>query len=266
MAKKYMTIIASVMFAALFISSCSLKQTGTSDTSASPQVVNYTVEAKTDNSVQNIISVVGTGSAKARPDLISFRIGIEEIAETTSAALSEANRKLNAIYTVLEKHNIAKENAVTSSITIGPRTKYNSETRTDELIGQAVSETVVVSIEGIASDNEVRLANIIDELGLISGIRINSISFSVKDKESLYREARKNATFNALAKADDYASGLGITVKEIKSITEGSIETPYPYVNDRIMYAAKATDESYSSIISSGEYEVSVKVTLVATI
>lgn len=267
MDRKHKIIIAGILFTLLFVSSCSVKTSDASAMAANPQVVNYTIEADSKTPVQNTISVVGIGSAKARPDLISFRIGIDEVAETTSDALLNANKKINSIYSVLEKNGVKKENAVTSSITIGPRTKYNSETRTDELVGQAVSQTVLVTIEGAASDNEERLANIIDELGLISGIKINSINFSVKDTESLYREARKKATFNALSKADDYASGLGITVKEIKSITEGSSETPYPYVNDRVMFAAsKVQDESYSSVISSGEFEVSVKVTLVATI
>lgn len=268
MDRKNKTILVSIFLVlVIFASSCGAKDESETETAATPQVVNYTIEASSKTPSENIISVVGVGTAKARPDLISFRVSVDEVAPTTSEALTNANQKINAIYSVLTNNDVKKENAVTSSISIGPRTKYNVDTRSEDLIGQAVSETILVTIDGTPEENEEKLAKVLDELGLISGIKINSINFSVKDQDELYREARKKATFNALSKADDYASGLGITVKEIKSITEGSSDSPYRDGNGIVMFAAaKAYDESASSIIVSGDYEVSVKVTLVATI
>lgn len=214
----------------------------------------------------NYITVTGKGVAKGSPDVVKFRISVDEIAPTTSEALNRANQKVTRIYEVLEKYSVKKSDTKTSSLSIGPRKKYDYDQRQDVLLGQGVSETISVRIENTKDGNEARLGYIIDELSAIEAIQINNIEFSVKDEESLYKSARKIAVEKALEKINDFAESAGVTVTEIKTITEGNDSTPYFTNTPRMLYKeATAMDTSFATTsIVSGEFGVSTTVSIVA--
>lgn len=251
----FITVLLVLSVAMLVFSSCN-KDGGSI-------VVNTEKEIKD----VNYITVTGKGVAKGNPDVATFRVAVDEIAPSTSEALNNANQKVAQIYEVLEKYGVKRSDTKTSSLSIGPRSKYDYERKEDVLLGQAVSESISVRIENFSSEDDKKLGSIIDDLGKITGIQINAINFSVKDEESLYKDARKLAVKKALEKIEDYASEAGVTIKEIKTITEGNDATPY-FSNARVMYKTEAVamDASYAGTsIVSGEFEVSSTVSVVAS-
>ena len=56
------------------------------------------------------------------------------------------------------------------------------------------------------------IASLVDALGQINGISLNSINLNIKDKSSLQDAAREKAYQDALQKAQDYADLAGLTV------------------------------------------------------
>lgn len=226
--------------------------------------VNVTKEAE---EVKNYITVTGEGVAKASPDCVTFSVSIDEVADSTSEALSNANAKVREVYAALEKNGIPTRDAETSSISIAPRYEWKDSNRV--LKGQGVNQSITVRIDNYSKSDDNKLGTVIDDLGKISGIQIGSIQFAIKDKGDLYREARRLAVRNAMDKVDDFALEAGLKVKQITSITEGTGAAGI-YNNARYFVAeskAMANDESFvGTSIVSGDVEVTVYVTLSAEV
>lgn len=219
-----------------------------------------------EQSVKNYITVTGTGVAKSSPDCVTFSVSIDEVADSTSEALSKANSKVKEVYTALEKNGIPSRDAETSSISIAPRYEWQENQRV--LKGQGVNQSITVRLNNYSKNDDNKLGAIIDDLGKITGIQLGSIQFMIKDKSALYKEARRLAVQNAMEKVDDFATEASLTVKNISSISEGTNSSSV--FNSRVMYAkesAFANDESYvGTSIVSGDVEVTVYVTLSAEV
>lgn len=215
---------------------------------------------------KSYITVTGTGVAKSTPDSVSFSVSIDEIADSTSEALSLANAKVSEVYAALNKNGIPTRDAETSSISIAPRYEWKDGERV--LKGQGVNQSITVKINEYSKEDDNRLGAIIDDLGKISGIQIGSIQFMLKDKSALYKEARKLAVKNAMEKVEDFAAEANLTVKNISAISEGSSSNAV--FNSRMYLAeskAMANDDSYvGTSIVSGDIEVTVFVTLSAEV
>lgn len=216
---------------------------------------------------KNYITVTGQGVAKALPDCVTFSVSIDEVADSTSEALSNANAKVREVYTALEKNGIPTRDAETSSISIAPRYEWKDSNKV--LKGQGVNQSITVRIDNYSKNDDNKLGAVIDDLGKITGIQIGSIQFAIKDKSELYREARRLAVRNAMDKVNDFAGEAGLTVKQINTISEGT-NAAAVYNNARF-YAveskAMANDESYvGTSIVSGDVEVTVYVTLSAEV
>lgn len=59
-----------------------------------------------------------------------------------------------------------------------------------------------------------KIATLVDALGQINGISLNSINLNIKDKSSLQEGARSKAYEDAYQKAKDYAELAGLSVGE----------------------------------------------------
>src|SRR5690606_12352963 len=97
-------------------------------------------------------------------------------------------------------------------------------------------------------------------IGLLdTGInRIDGVSFSTSQKETLERQARKKAIENAQMKAKEYATALNQSIGKAVSISEiGNISDPRPMYKMAMMDAGTSND---GQSIALGEMEIGNKV------
>ncbi|MGZ7140744.1 SIMPL domain-containing protein, partial [Streptococcus pyogenes] len=72
------------------------------------------------------------------------------------------------------------------------------------------------------------LGSIIDQLGEVSSISLNSITLDKEDKSEALEQARRQAVARARAKADLYAQEAGKDVSNVVTISEFSTASnPY---------------------------------------
>ncbi len=205
------------------------------------------------NSLTRTIEVSGTATVTVEPDIASFSIQVSEKADTTSEAQQKANVKLNTLLTTLKDANVQDKDLKTTMVSLRPNYEYIDNKQV--LTGQVASQTVSVTVRDLKN-----LGSIIDSLGQVSGITLNSISFDKEDKREAQSEARDMALANALSKAEQYARQVNMSTTSPITISEYSVASN-PY-NPRMMsMAASAYD--MATEISPGTLTITSTVSLV---
>jgi uncharacterized protein YggE len=176
------------------------------------------VQSETVDRVEPVrsITVVGEGRDKIKPDLAHVDIGVSVKNSTVQEATSEAEKVMDAVMIALKGHRIAKEDIQTSGFSIwadeyqpGPQ----SQSR-DEVIYR-VSNQVKVTIRDLDE-----VAAVLDAAIESGANSIYGVSFGLDDPTQAESDARKKASADALAKAQELASLHGAQLGALLSISE----------------------------------------------
>lgn len=163
------------------------------------------------------ITVVGTGTSRARPDTAQVQIGVETTAPTTTAALEQNSAQVNAVVARLKELGIAETDIQTSNFNM--YATYDENGR--EVTGYTVSNMVSVTIRNLA-----QAGTLLDEVVQVGANRIYGISFNVDQPDALMEQARNEAIADARVKAEQMAQVSGTTLGEVLVITENIGATP----------------------------------------
>jgi len=167
------------------------------------------------------IQVSGSGEVELKADIASFSIQVSELGKTTKEAQALANGKMSSILQALRSFQIEDKDITTTALALRPSYKWVDNQQVLE--GQVASQSLNVIVRDLPS-----LGLVIDKLGEISGITLNSILLDKDDKSEALDEAREKAVAAALAKAEVYARSAGMQVGAPISISESSV-LPVPY-------------------------------------
>jgi|WetSurMetagenome_2_1015567.scaffolds.fasta_scaffold53581_2 uncharacterized protein len=154
----------------------------------------------------NVITVQGTSSVKATPDLITVYYTIETKG-TTSAAAKDANE---VIFDKLQNSIVAagfnKDDLKTQSYNIYPNTYWDSSSSKQKQDGYIASHSLKIEF---STDELEKLSSVIDA-GANAGAGVSSINFELTQAaQNTYKaEALKLASEDAQTKADAVASGF----------------------------------------------------------
>lgn len=122
-------------------------------------------------------------------------------------------------------------------------------------------------IQDLQQDTD-KVSRILDTLTEIDHIALNQINFSIKDNQELFIQSRALAYQKALDKARQYAELSGLKVGRALSISELE-HAPLVPINTRVMNqqvyakAESSTDTSGSTIVPSGELEITSQIAVV---
>ncbi len=211
-------------------------------------------------SIQNSISVMGEGKVTAIPDIVRISSGVSELADTTKKAQQQANDKLDRIISILTENDVPERNVQTSNLSFRPEYDWNDGGR--RLLGQRVTQTLTIKIPEIDTQPD-RVTKILDSLGEIDGLELNSVNFDIEDKKGLFSAARKEAFEKALQKAKELARFGDVTLGEPITISEGSVQyNPMPYQNFAMKEMAVGMGGG-GSALPSGELDVTAMVNVV---
>ena len=226
------------------------------------------------------IWVSGNGKASGAPDVAIISLGVESVEETAAAARTNAADAMNGVIDVLTESGIAESDIQTRYFNISPRYQSVEVQRCDEpedssteseqdptsekscynfwesrLTGYAVSNQASVKVKNLNN-----VGSIIDKASEAAGnlVRINGISFSIEDPQSLQDEARENAVADMQRKAEILADLSGVKLGRLVYITGGaSYSPPQPlYARAEAAFA----DSFANTSISPGELDISTTV------
>ncbi|MBM3958065.1 MAG: SIMPL domain-containing protein, partial [Gemmatimonadetes bacterium] len=185
--------------------------------------------APSGNSGEAGIWVSGQSSIDVEPDLAIVMLGVEARELTVAEARDAAAGAMTAVREALKGLGVAENDIVTTSFSITPQTvwvevKDAIGTRGEPRItGYIVSNSLRVKVRNLDEVGEV-----VDSAAEAGGnlIRVNSISFAVDDPSAYAAQLRQLAAADAKAKAELYATAMGVQLGPLAYLSETGSTAP----------------------------------------
>jgi uncharacterized protein YggE len=197
------------------------------------------------------ITVVGTGQVRGTPDVADLDLGVSGRASTAADVMARISDRAQKVIDALHAAGVSDDDIQTDDLSVQPVTGNDGS-----ITGYEASNTVSVHIEDLT-----KAGAIVDAAAAKAGddIRVEGITFSIDDDSALLAKARTQATKRARAQAEQLASGAGVDVGEVRSITESSNSTP-------LTYSAGAASKAADTPVMPGSETLSVQATVVFAI
>lgn len=214
----------------------------------------------------NVISVEGTGTVTAIPDVARVTFSVREEAESAADAQDAAAEKVNTALDLLDEFNVEEKDVKTTSYNVSPRYSraqpcFNGYCPEYEqtVIGYTTSQTVSVTVR----DTE-QVGAVLSALGSAGVSNLSGPSFTIDDPDALYEEAREKAISEARTKAKTLAKDLGVRLVRVTGFWEND-GYRYPYAFEEKAYSLGGDGAMTAPAIPQlpvGENEVSVTVSV----
>jgi uncharacterized protein YggE len=184
------------------------------------------------------VSVTGMGKVMTVPDRFTFTLGVQTVAPTVDEAVTENNRRVQAVIAALKRAGAADKDLQTSNFNIFPQQDYQ-EGRLPRILGYQVSNTITVRSDKI--DQAGRLLGV----GIGAGVNTSSgLQFQVADPTTGRERGLRAAYDDARAKASLLAQAAGRTLGRAIVISEGvqHMTPPQPMMRSMAMEARAQAD------------------------
>jgi len=204
-----------------------------------------------EGGVSQGITVQASGTADVVPDAVRVSISVSVLAESNEVALSQASDTAAIVRETLKQQNIDEADVSTQTLCVTPEYSY-TEAEGQKIVGYRASQVFDVLIRDAANSG-----GVIDAIVTKGGanVSINSTYPIVDDATAGAEAAREDAVKKARAKAEAYASLLGVELGDLVYLTEVSAPT-------NIVVGAKsdAMAENAATVIDLGTQEVTVTI------
>jgi hypothetical protein len=182
------------------------------------------------------ISVSGTGEVTGKPDTMTIELGVSVRRNTVQEATTEASGAAAKLIASLTGAGVDEDSITTTRYSINP--EYDHRNDTQVLLGYRVENTVRATISDIAGSGEI-IDSAADAVG--DTVRVNGISFGIKDDKTLIEAAREAAWNDARAKAEQLAGLAGRKLGPVTSVSETVGRPPAPMQVARLQAADSST-------------------------
>jgi uncharacterized protein YggE len=148
------------------------------------------------------VTVTGTGSVQATPDVLTVDLAVEVHAAGVDAALAVANEAMSAIHQAVLSAGVRHDDLQTTDLAI--RTDYDHERRRTS--GFVVTQALRVLVRDVSTAGAV-----IGAAASAGGdaTRVHGVTFAVEDDADLRDQARQLAVSDARHRADLLATAAG---------------------------------------------------------
>lgn len=215
-----------------------------------------TASAQTPHVATNdgtLLSVSAEAQATRIPDVATISSGVVTQAADANGALRANAEQMSKVMAAVKAAGIAERDVQTTGIGVYPQYRY-AENQPPAITGYQANNTVSLKIRDLT-----KLGKVLDALVASGSNQINGPSFEIDEPEAAYDEARRNALKKAEARAEMYAKTLGLRVRRIVSISEGSgFNQPGPMPMMKM-----ASMEAQDTPVSPGETSLSANLNVV---
>ena len=201
-----------------------------------------------------LLNISAQAEASRVPDVASLSAGVVTQAVDGNTAMRDNAVQMDKVMAAIKAAGIAERDIRTSGINLGPQYRY-TDNEAPKIIGYQASNTVSLKVRDIST-----LGKVLDSLAAQGANQINGPSFEIDQPEPVYDEARVAALKKAQARAETYAKSLGLRVRRIVSIAEGSGGGFHPVP---MMAMARSAKAEMDTAISPGETTLSVNLDVV---
>jgi uncharacterized protein len=165
------------------------------------------------------ITVIGSGTARAIPDVADWSFGVQADASTATAALEAAAKETRQIVAALRDAGVAKEDLRTEQVSLYPRTSNDGLS----VIGYSASSSVFATVRELA-----KAGSVVDAAVGAGANQVSGPTLRVSDNRAQYRSAVDAAMDDARARAQALADKAGVTLGGPIAIVENGGGYPGP--------------------------------------
>jgi uncharacterized protein YggE len=196
------------------------------------------------------ITVTGTGTAEAPPDLLTISVGVDCRRDTVGAAYADAGTASGAVSGALRRNGVADADIRTSGLNVRPELVWR-DGGGQQVTGYVASSVLTVRLRQVSAASGV-IAAAVDAGG--DDVRLNGLDLGFSDESAVASLAREAAWQDAVARAEQFASLASARLGAVTSIAEHS-DAPGPVPVARIQRAvaseAISVEAGHASIGSS---------------
>ena len=217
-------------------------------------VVGASSDEAASSEAPRTLTVNGEGAASDAPDIADIELGVETIDEDPTVAIDDNTTAMDNVIEALTDLDIDEDDIQTRSFNMWVEQIYDEDGPTGEFRYHVVNQ-IAVRVRDIDMTGDVLGA------ALAAGANnVRGISFGVEDTQALEEAARDAAVDNAVAKAQQLAERLGVTVGSPRHIAEVSGGFPQAA---RVERAVVFESAGGSVPVSPGDFTVRVSVNIV---
>jgi uncharacterized protein YggE len=205
------------------------------------------------------VMVSGDSLIQARPDTATLTISVVTQGKLAIDAQQENASKSDAVVRALKSAAGPGAEVKTSGYSLQPQRVYR-ENQPPTITGYEARNSVTVTTNDLT-----KVGTLIDAAGQAGANDVSGISFTLKQDRPARDQALKEATREAISKAQVIAGALGGRVVRIVEVQEEGFERPRP-VYEASMNAGLMKTSSAQTPIEVGSLDISSRVQLVAEI
>jgi uncharacterized protein len=199
------------------------------------------------------ITVTGTGTAEAPPDLLTISVGVECRRTSVGAAYADAGTASAAVSATLRHHGVTDADIRTSGLNVRPELVWR-DGEGQHVAGYVASSVLTVRVRQVAGASAV-IAAVVDAGG--DDVRLNGLELGFADESAVMARAREAAWRDAAAAAEQFASLASARLGTVISVAEQPLQGPIPVAR---MERAAAVD---AISVEAGQATVGTTVTVV---
>ncbi len=158
------------------------------------------------------VTVVGTGTASAVPDVLVLQVGTEVRHRDVSEALAQASAGLSAMVARLREAGVPDADLRSSGAALWSQTDERGR-----LTAHVANQQLTAKLRDLAGAGDL-VAEVIAAGG--DAARLHGLSFTVDDDAELRAQARERAFSDAQARAEQYATLAGRALGPVRRVTE----------------------------------------------
>jgi uncharacterized protein len=213
------------------------------------------VTAQTVEDRRRSIQTTGEAVITAEPNRARIDVGVTTQAQTSQAAAEQNAARSQAVLTRLRTVIGQTGEIRTVGYDLTPNYTYPQQGGEPKLTGYTASNTVRVTLDDLT-----KVGSVIDTATQAGANQVRSLQFMLKDERPSVDQALRQASQNAMRKAEAIAAALGVKTIRVLSATESG-GAPVP-VRETFTMRAQATQTP----VEPGTIEVRGSVTLTVEI
>lgn len=161
------------------------------------------------------ITLSGTGTVSATPDTATIFVGVTTASSVAATALSSNNATSRRLLRLLVRLGISQRDVQTRSFNVFPEFSNTNNNRPQRITGYTVTNDFRVIVRNIDD-----LGKILDEVVKGGSNTLDSVTFSIENRERFLQQARKLAVQDAKQKANTFAKATGVKVGKLIRIEQ----------------------------------------------
>jgi uncharacterized protein YggE len=199
------------------------------------------------------ITVAGTAVVPAQPDEVAIGIALSHLAPTPDAAISEVAARSQKLEALFSEMSIGRDRWTTSGVSVNEEREWDGQRQVHRgyRAGTRVQLRVAdAQLVGTVMHESVRRCQ----------AAIDGPTWLIAPDNPAHDEARRRAAISARAKAETYATALGIQLGSILNVTEPGLNAEPPRPLPKATRMMTAMDAAPEINVQSGDLDITATI------